>query len=160
PESTKAQSIPRIAQREIALAITFPFESQYGIRAGMDRTINHAREMNPKKWKLWIGHWVDQSFHQMTPVGHQFVVLATKWHDSRLGLQPSQRGDAVAVQARKIDEKAGFKPAARGFDAVCAIELPQANYLRARHDRAALVADQVRQFCAHVFVAHDSCGRD
>ena len=49
--------------------ITFAFEAEHGIRAGMNTAVDHASEMNAEKRELRIRYGIDEVAHQVPAFG-------------------------------------------------------------------------------------------
>ena len=53
--------------------VPLPGERQHRVRAGLDPSVDHPREVNPQERKARIRHRVDQIAHEVLAFGHQFV---------------------------------------------------------------------------------------
>ena len=61
--------------------------------------------MNAEEREIRIRHGIDQRLYEMTPLGDQFVILATERNDLHRRLQARELGHPVTVQAGTVDEK-------------------------------------------------------
>src|SRR3954451_8898177 len=81
PEAGVGQGLNHVAQREIRVPISFPRESQYGIGPRFDASVDEASKMHAKKWKLGIGHRIDQTLDQILAIWSKLVVFTPKRND-------------------------------------------------------------------------------
>src|SRR4029077_6066684 len=131
PETRERKGLKHIGTAYVRSAIPLPLEGEHGVWSGVDGVIDHARKMNAKKWKIGIGHWVNQTLCEIPLFRHQLVVLSAEGDDFGARIQATEAGHAIAKQAGAIDDESRLKLSVRCFDDLAPIHFAQALNARA-----------------------------
>src|SRR5258708_25784129 len=105
--------------------------------------------MNTKKWKLRVGHGVNEVSDQGSTLRFQFIVFTPKRNNSGLRLHTGQSGKPIAMQTTTIDNLMGTDVSLGRLHHCLTSSSLYGIYLRTYAQLAALGRDSVPQFLAN-----------
>ena len=111
PKARIRKRVQRVAQRKVSLVIAFTLEGKDGVWPGVNGTVNHFREMDPKEGEVRIRHGVDKCFDQVAFLRDELVIFTTKRDNFRARIGATSARDPVAEQAATVDHKATLERA-------------------------------------------------
>src|SRR5258708_31701305 len=105
--------------------------------------------MNTKKWKLRVGHGVNEVSDQGSTLRFQFIVFTPKRNNSGLRLHTGQSGKPIAMQTTTIDNLMGSDVSLGRLQHCLTSSILYGIYILTLAKLAALGLDEFPQFLEH-----------